>query len=244
MITTKWSSIYFINYLLVYVKIIKTISTPTKTNVALLAIYSTISRFTKTIIQFLFTKFEPLMDTIIAGVTDRCRYWFFSFCRGSWFIWLTFWWSPSNSDRMPSSCKPFSNFNAKLQKSQLRFFRLSELDTMTFCTDFRHWPSKYQRNEGEFWYTNVLSWYSYGIMKSTCRTNRHCPLTYYSSLLSGEHFLVMLSFTRAVPSFHFKYIIRIPISWTNIGTFVIVPTCDKNGISVCLKTTASSTRLW
>ena len=67
---------YLFNQLLVHVKIIKTISSVTqaKTNVALLAIYSTVSSFTKTTFQFIFSKFGPVMDTIIANVTDRYRY--------------------------------------------------------------------------------------------------------------------------------------------------------------------------
>ena len=56
---------------------------------------------------------------------------FFHFRIGSWFIWLPFWWSPSNSDKTPSCFKPFSSSNSKLRKSRLWFFRLSELDKMT-----------------------------------------------------------------------------------------------------------------
>ena len=63
---------YLFYQLLVYVKIIKTISsvTQTKTNVALPAIHSTVSSFTKTTVHFLFAKF----GSIIADVTDSCRY--------------------------------------------------------------------------------------------------------------------------------------------------------------------------
>ena len=64
---------YLFYQLLVYVKIIKGFSvvSQARTNVALLAIYSTVSSFTKTTVQFLFAKFGSTMDTIIADVTDR-----------------------------------------------------------------------------------------------------------------------------------------------------------------------------
>ena len=83
---------YLFYQLLAYMKIIETISSVTQatTNVALLAIYSTVSNFTKTTVQCVFSKFGAMMNTITADVTDRYRYWIFSFCRRSRLIWLTF----------------------------------------------------------------------------------------------------------------------------------------------------------
>ena len=67
---------YLFYQLLAYMKIIETISSVTQatTNVALLAIYSTVSSFTKTTVQCVFSKFEAMMNTITADVTDRYRY--------------------------------------------------------------------------------------------------------------------------------------------------------------------------
>ena len=62
---------YLFYQLLVYVKIIKTVSgvTQARTNAALLAIYLTVSSFTKTTVKFLFAKVGSMMDIIIANDT-------------------------------------------------------------------------------------------------------------------------------------------------------------------------------
>ena len=61
---------------MIYVYIIKSIFsvTYTKPNIAPLAIYLAVSSFTKTTVHFLFAKFGPMMDTIIADVGDRYRH--------------------------------------------------------------------------------------------------------------------------------------------------------------------------
>ena len=61
---------------MIYVYIIKSIFsvTYTKPNIAPLAIYLAVPSFTKTTVHFLFAKFGPMMDTIIADVGDRYRH--------------------------------------------------------------------------------------------------------------------------------------------------------------------------